>query len=37
MSSDFKRGFLIALGIMAAIIVVGWVMKLLLWITSSAL
>jgi hypothetical protein len=29
MSDDFKKGFLIALGIMAAIIVVGWVMKLL--------
>lgn len=29
MSADFKKGFLIALGVMAALIVVGWAMKLI--------
>lgn len=29
MSTQFKQGFLIALGVLAAIIVVGWIMKLI--------
>lgn len=29
MSDGFKKGFLITLGILAALIVVGWVLKLI--------
>jgi hypothetical protein len=29
MSSDLKKGFLIALGVIAAIVVVGWIMKVI--------
>lgn len=28
MSEDFKKGFLVALGVIAAMLVVGWAMKL---------
>lgn len=36
MSDSVKKGFLITLGVLAAIVVVGWAMKLILWKTSSA-
>jgi len=29
MSDGFKRGFLITLGVLAALIIVGWAMKLI--------
>lgn len=29
MSTDFKKGLLIGLGVLASIIIVGWVMKLI--------
>lgn len=29
MSDQFKKGFLIALGVLAALVVVGWAMKLI--------
>lgn len=29
MSADFKKGFLVALGVMAALLVVGWLMKVI--------
>lgn len=35
MSDGFKKGFIITLGVMAAIVIVGWAMKLLLWKTSN--
>ena len=35
MSDGLKKGFLITLGVLAALIVVGWAMKILLWRMSN--
>lgn len=29
MSDGFKKGFLITLGVLAAVVIVGWIMKLI--------
>lgn len=35
MNTDFKRGLMVGLGVLVAIVLIGWLMKILLWRMSK--